>query len=323
MANMSVAIRPPLFPFCYDGLDVLAQCYAGTCVNGSCVCDPGWSGWTDYTPMDLSEWGGPVLSCGVFNPVVKVLWCLVLIPGVMNMITLIPALREQYKVFTKKRNRGKWYQHVPLLVSAIAVPIEFMSLFALVGMKLAMDGKNLIGVHKAPSIIFAISSLNMNIGVMMNDLVLLRSAMRSPLARGGQAPAEIEARIRKLTTNRVLSALPIFFLDVSVLVSICIVPAPGPDDPVLLLKRVVVLVRVVHLVVCISFLYLNAWKQHRITSLMFKQVRCSCSGGTSKEYVSHTHTHTHTHTHIQKVSHTHCPPRPPPTHTHSSRFSSE
>ena len=47
---------------------------------------------------DLSEWGGPVLSCGVFMPLIKVLWGISLVPGLMVMITWVPAIMEQYKV---------------------------------------------------------------------------------------------------------------------------------------------------------------------------------------------------------------------------------
>ena len=99
MANVSALVPSlPLFPSCYGGIDVLDQCYAGTCVNGSCVCSAGWSGHTDYVPMDLSEWGGPVLSCGVFMPLIKVLWGISLVPGLMVMIMWVPAIMEQYKV---------------------------------------------------------------------------------------------------------------------------------------------------------------------------------------------------------------------------------
>jgi hypothetical protein len=99
MANRSALVPSlPLFPSCYGGIDVLDQCYAGTCVNGSCVCFAGWSGYTDYVPMDLSEWGGPVLSCGVFMPLIKVLWGISLVPGLMVMIMWVPAIMEQYKV---------------------------------------------------------------------------------------------------------------------------------------------------------------------------------------------------------------------------------
>ena len=248
------------FPNCYDGIDVLAQCYAGACVNGSCVCDPGWSGWTDYTPMDLTEWGGPVLSCGVFNPVVKALWCVPIIPGVMYLLTWVPAVREQYRVFSKKRNKGKWYHHVPLVIAVFAVLFEVSTLFALVGVKLALDGDNLIGVHAAPTIICAIAYFNANFWLIVNDLALTKSALRSPLARGIQTPREIEARIQKLTKNRVLTGLPIMFLDVPSLVSMCIAPIPGPG--MLVLKHAVLVVRVVHLIVCILITYCKFYMHH-------------------------------------------------------------
>ena len=241
------------FPNCYDGIDVLAQCYAGACVNGSCVCDPGWSGWTDYTPMDLSEWGGPVLSCGVFNPVVKALWCIPIIPLVMYLLTWVPAVREQYRVFTKKRNKGKWYHHMPLNIAVFFVLFEVSTLLALIGVKLALDGDNLIGVHAAPTIICAIANFNANFWLVVNDLALTKSALRSPLAKGDQTPREIEARIRKLTKNRVLTGLPIMFLDVPSLVSMCFAPIPGPG--MLFLKHAVLVVRVVHLIVCILITY--------------------------------------------------------------------
>lgn len=260
------------FPNCYDGLDVLAPCYAGSCVNGTCVCDPGWSGMTDYTPMDLSQWGGPVLSCGVYVALVKVLWGFAAVPGFFHMFAWIPAMREQYRVFRKKRDRSKWYHHRPLLLTSLAVFVEFTTLFALVAVKLAMDGGNLIGVHPIPTIMFAIGSLNMNFWVMVNDLILLRSALRSPLARGSQTPSQIENRVRRLSTQRILSAIPIFLLDVPTLVSTAIVPVVSADDPILLLKRQLYVIRILHLILGVSIQYWNAWRTWRLMSLMFTQI---------------------------------------------------
>jgi hypothetical protein len=156
---------------------------------------------------------------------------------------------------------------------AIGPAIEFTTLFALVGMKMAMDGENQIGVHVAPTFVYALTNLNMNCLVMANDLVLLRSALRSPLARGDQTQRQIEARIRSLTMRRAISTVPILLLDVPSLVSVCITPRPGPDDPVLLLKRVVYLVRVVQLIVGISLQYWNTIRTDRLLSVMFTQVR--------------------------------------------------
>lgn len=156
---------------------------------------------------------------------------------------------------------------------AIGPAFEFTTLFALVGMKMGMDGKNLLGVHVAPTFVYAVTNLNMNCLVMTNDLILLRSALRSPLAKGGQTQGQIEARIRSLTMRRVISAVPILLLDIPSLVSACITPRPGPDDPVLLLKRVVFLVRVVHLIVGMSLQYWNTIRTDRLLSVMFTQVR--------------------------------------------------
>ena len=185
----------------------------------------------------------------------------------------LPRRAPLSKVFTKKRGRGKWYQHAPLMGVAIGPAIEFTTLFALVGMKMAMDGENQIGVHVAPTFVYALTNLNMNCLVMANDLVLLRSALRSPLARGDQTQRQIEARIRSLTMRRAISTVPILLLDVPSLVSVCITPRPGPDDPVLLLKRVVYLVRVVQLIVGISLQYWNTIRTDRLLSVMFTQVR--------------------------------------------------
>ena len=260
------------FPNCYDGLDVFAPCYAGSCVNGSCVCDPGWSGMTDYTPMDLSQWGGPVLSCGVYVALVKVLWGIAAVPGFLQLFMWIPAVREQYRVFRNKRGLSKWYHHLPLVGISVAIFVEFTTLFALIAVKLALDGGNLIGVHPIPTIMFAIGSLNMNFWAMVNDVILLRSALRSPLARGQQTPSQIENRVRRLTTQRILSAIPIFFLDVPTLVSTAIVPVVSADDPTLLLKRQLYVIRCFHLILGISIQYWNALRTWRLMSLMFTQI---------------------------------------------------
>ena len=81
---------------CFDAsldLKLMASpCYQGNCAggNGSCVCLPGWTGYTDAVPMDTTEWpGGKVLSCGVNTTVVKCLWAMAIIPAIAIAVIMV------------------------------------------------------------------------------------------------------------------------------------------------------------------------------------------------------------------------------------------
>ena len=96
---------------CFDAsldLKLMASpCYQGTCGgNGSCVCLPGWTGYTDAVPMDTTEWpGGTVLSCGVNTVVVKCLWATAIIPAIAIAAILYPTVRENLRVHHRSRAR--------------------------------------------------------------------------------------------------------------------------------------------------------------------------------------------------------------------------
>ena len=104
---------------CFDAsldLKLMASpCYQGTCGgNGSCVCLPGWTGYTDAVPMDTTEWpGGTVLSCGVNTVVVKCLWATAIIPAIAIAAILYPTVRENLRIHHRSRARRQggtpWY----------------------------------------------------------------------------------------------------------------------------------------------------------------------------------------------------------------------
>ena len=177
-------------PSCYAGPEVLgsATCYAGTCipfhvppnsttdanlpmlpngtlslpgqVHGTCLCSGGWSGLTDYVPLDLSDWGGPVQLCGVHILTVKILWSFVLVPTTIMLLLWRPGVREQWKVYLGNRRARRWWQHLPLIAFIVGGPLETGSAIGLVLCKIVPDRPLLIGVHFLPTLFMAIGSFS-------------------------------------------------------------------------------------------------------------------------------------------------------------------
>ena len=184
-------------PMCYAGPEVLgsATCYSGTCIPlimsansttalnlllnlstrpnatrnatgtafaplGTCLCNDGWSGLTDYVPLDLSDWGGPVQLCSVHTLAVKILWSFVLVPTTMTILLWRPGVREQWKVYLGNRRARRWWEHFPLIVFNVALPLETGSAIGLVLCKIVPDRPLLIGVHFLPTLYLAIGSFS-------------------------------------------------------------------------------------------------------------------------------------------------------------------
>ena len=141
---------------CYAGLDAsLGVCLGGACnaTTGSCMCPDGWSGHTDMVPMDLSSWGGDVLTCAVHTLTVQILWCLPLVPALLSAIVAVPSIREQLRIQqrSRKQYRRPWWQH-PYCLAFIFL-MEILTCVGLVAIKLTAQ-HHLIGVHAAPTILF-------------------------------------------------------------------------------------------------------------------------------------------------------------------------
>ena len=172
---------------CYAGPEVIGgiSCYAGACIPfvtsnlttavlpavlpstggilsplGTCLCDDGWSGLTDYAPLDLTDWGGPVQLCGVHVLAVKILWSLVLIPTIMIVLLVRPGIREQWKVFKGNRRARRWWDHFPLIFFIVGGPLEAGSAIGLVLCKIVPERPFLIGVHFLPTFFLAIGSVS-------------------------------------------------------------------------------------------------------------------------------------------------------------------
>ena len=194
-ANISVGViyyHMASSPLCYSGPEVIggATCFSGMCIPfmlspnstsdmtllqestrpnatggafsppGTCLCNDGWSGLTDYVPLDLSDWGGPVQLCGVHVLTVKILWSFVLIPTTMILLLWRPGVREQWKVFKGNRRARRWWEHFPLIVFNVALPLETGSAIGLVLCKIIPERPLLIGVHFLPTLFMAIGSFS-------------------------------------------------------------------------------------------------------------------------------------------------------------------
>ena len=147
---------PPTLP-CFSGVEVLFECggsYAGTCntTSGSCVCAPGWSGFTDVVPLDLAPWNGTTLACPVHVNAVKVLWCLNIIPFLMCYYAYPSAFVILRKTWKTQWDHERRLQLMIFADVAIVMPMLFIFHILLLVEKLSVphDGSAstaIIGVH--------------------------------------------------------------------------------------------------------------------------------------------------------------------------------
>eukprot|EP00965_Chrysotila_dentata_P226474 6195431-Pleurochrysis_carterae.AAC.1 len=115
------------------------DCWHGVCLNGTCVCNSGWSGHVDYYPQDFTAWGGEVMSCPTNLFAVNLIYSIALLASTLLLLVSPLVVRHQWKVYKMRKGSAHtqhWYQHKPLLYLAVGCTFKGPSLIALCLIKL-------------------------------------------------------------------------------------------------------------------------------------------------------------------------------------------
>ena len=214
---------------CYAGAEVLFECggaYAGTCnvTSGSCVCNDGWSGHSDIVPLD---YGGRVLSCPVHVATIKVMWAVVLIPLAAFIYLYPSSLKTAWATYLRKR-RDDPLQYMIVFNMVCTTPVYWISMVALVVLKLADNGGTaLVGVHFAPTLLFALNTfcfIWLGISMFLRALKgAIMGAVHLPSTAGqggGDSRSQPQKTLHRLYVVFLAVTVPCMFQDVPLLVSV-------------------------------------------------------------------------------------------------------
>uniref|UniRef100_A0A7S4F8Q2 Uncharacterized protein n=1 Tax=Chrysotila carterae TaxID=13221 RepID=A0A7S4F8Q2_CHRCT len=137
------------------------SCHNGRCVNGTCVCNAGWSGNQDLWTQDLSRWGGPVLNCPTPVKVLQVAWAIYLFLAVLLWLMMLVSIRQQWRKYQDLKNAGKvkhWFEHFPLAYLLLIFFVVLPTIVACSIVKLAsQDLSELVGATTAATVVFTIT----------------------------------------------------------------------------------------------------------------------------------------------------------------------
>jgi len=136
---------------CFSSAELFATCggyFAGSCVNGTCVCSEGWSGHADFITMDLGQWGGPVLECPSQSVALTVLWILPLIPCLIALVSIIRMSRKHWTIYEDNQTKKKG-------IIALISSLLFCCIVTCLAKTFGDSAHNLIGIHKGMTILFS------------------------------------------------------------------------------------------------------------------------------------------------------------------------
>eukprot|EP00965_Chrysotila_dentata_P136980 4530823-Pleurochrysis_carterae.AAC.2 len=139
------------------------SCMHGRCVNGSCICQSGWNGNVDILTQDLTDWGGPVLSCTTHVRTMKALWSLTCTLCVAVFGYSCVGLVQQWHNF-QTSPLVFWFQHPPLVFLAMTCLIFLPSSLCLSAVKLSTpDMSEIIGVTPWATIAFDVNIVSLGL----------------------------------------------------------------------------------------------------------------------------------------------------------------
>lgn len=156
----------------------------GTCVNGTCLCDAGWTGRSDWMNAEGFD-------CQIHMPTVKALYGVLALAQIIGYYFAIPYLKSRYVAFLQIREshirRGEHYtifQNNGVLAMAIwyAVGGPFLFLYCII--KWSMNDER-VGVTWLLTMLFIIVKVLFYICVVLMQPTLLRAVLHE-FARGSK-----------------------------------------------------------------------------------------------------------------------------------------
>mmetsp|Transcript_4607 Transcript_4607/g.10023 ORF Transcript_4607/g.10023 Transcript_4607/m.10023 type:complete len:371 (-) Transcript_4607:230-1342(-) len=137
----------------------IRHCLHGVCTNGTCVCDPGWSGSADLLTGDLTAWGGPVLFCNSNLQMLTSMWWITLGQCTLALMMAPVTLYQQWEKLKSLRTQGfrkRWFQYRPLLFVAGHATITTVIFLHAANKVSTPDLQRVVGIDPLQSISFMI-----------------------------------------------------------------------------------------------------------------------------------------------------------------------
>uniref|UniRef100_A0A6S9T3E2 Transmembrane protein n=1 Tax=Chrysotila carterae TaxID=13221 RepID=A0A6S9T3E2_CHRCT len=177
-----------------------STCVKGVCVNGTCICDVGWSGQADMLTKDLTEWGGNVADCPSYVPLLRCMWWVALIVNCLILAIIPMTLLQQWGTYRRIRRqkigRSCWLEFKPLVFLVFYAVFALPSFIALSVVKLmSPDFSQTIFYADRASACFALT----RISIAVLGVLWFRNSMSTAL---GTVLAEEQesGRIRRLVS---------------------------------------------------------------------------------------------------------------------------
>ena len=224
--NATNVSSPSLNNTCYDGIlvAITGPCggsHAGRCnrATGSCECFDGWNGASDYLPMDLSEWGGPVLSCPMHTLTIRIMYGLQIPLGLFGILLGFQHLRGTIRIALGKLQRAQGQAPIRRAASIRRVVIDRLAIrgaiMQVVGLilfsgvpilKVANPKYAAFGVHLPVTIVQCLGVFLLSVGLDIEGRTRLRLSLLSRAT--GEDRAKLRSVVQKTTRRMaVLSVL--------------------------------------------------------------------------------------------------------------------
>jgi hypothetical protein len=167
----------------------------GTCENGTCACDAGWTGAGDILTYETYSCTTPVLAVQLF-------WSVTLLGNAMLLAKLVKAIRLQEKPFARAVERAQrkgatlkrlQFPSLKILYAGVlgtVMPVTVMCVYKIVPL-----GNNSFGVHAAPSLAYFAAAVGTFVSV-----TLFETRTFAVLAKGsGMKKQDAEALVAWLS----------------------------------------------------------------------------------------------------------------------------
>ncbi|GBG34050.1 Teneurin-4 [Hondaea fermentalgiana] len=148
----------------------------GTCVNGTCICDAGWTGRSDWMNAEG-------IDCQIHMPTVKALYGILALAQVVGYIMAIPYLKSRYAAYLSlkdlHRRRGESYSmrhNKTVLAMAIWYLVGAPMLFLYCLVKWTANEER-VGVTWGLTILFVVVKLLFYLCVLLTQPTLLRAVL--------------------------------------------------------------------------------------------------------------------------------------------------
>eukprot|EP00965_Chrysotila_dentata_P177175 5851961-Pleurochrysis_carterae.AAC.3 len=164
---------------CYSGwLGVCHECNG----QGSCICKRGFSGDSDFIPMDRSRWGGITLTCPNYEPVLIAMYAIALVLGVEVIWRTCTNLRFQLELVNLQQHSNKVRLSTWAMLGFLVTLIVNLSFVLL---KLAFP-EQITGIDLAPTLLHVWRANGLYCADQLHKFRIFNIAVRAQTASIGR-----------------------------------------------------------------------------------------------------------------------------------------